>query len=546
MDDHSISSIVEDFQRARRRAGLQRVLAQLTGQSIELLAYDDVRRKLHGVEGATVRRQEVPLDAIVGSVGRHRDYDRAFSPLRDSDLERWTRVKQAVTGLGGVPPIEVYKLGDAYFVRDGNHRVSVARQLGSKSIDAYVTEVSTDVPFGPGDTPDDLIIKAEYADFLERTQLHKLRPGADLRVTVPGQYERLLEHIDVHRYFMGLDEQREVRYEEAVVHWYDTVYLPVVTLLREHGLLQDAPNRTPTDLYLWLADYRANLERNLGWTLSPAAITYSAGEEREAQPRHVRVQKRNPQNPFLQGLLVAVTGTKAGWRAVEQTILFAQHERLRLYGLHVIARPEQLEDVEGVRREFTRRCTEAGVQGELAIEIGGVIATITQRARWTDLVIAPLSHPPPQAGLRLYGGFHTLLRRCPRPILAVPGEPNRFERPVLGYNGTPNATIALFAAAYLAARWSFQLKVVTVNEAGKADRRVLDRAKAYLERHGIEATYELTEGPIVSTLLTSAREHRSDLLIVGSYEYSPLLEPFLGGVLDELLRQNQTPTLVCQ
>jgi len=246
MDPQSISRIVEDFRRARRRAGLQSVLAQLTGQSVELLAYDDVRRKLHGVESATVRRQEVPLDAIVGSVGRHRDYDRTFSPLRDSDLERWVKVKQAVTGLGGVPPIEVYKLGDAYFVKDGNHRVSVARQLGAKTIDAYVTEVDTDVPFGPGDTPDDLIIKTEYADFLERTRLHKLRPGADLRVTVPGRYETLLEHITVHRYFMGLDERREVGFEEAVAHWYDTVYLPVVALLREHGLLQDFPGRGAT------------------------------------------------------------------------------------------------------------------------------------------------------------------------------------------------------------------------------------------------------------------------------------------------------------
>jgi len=546
MDPQSISRIVEDFRRARRRAGLQSVLAQLTGQSVELLAYDDVRRKLHGVESATVRRQEVPLDAIVGSVGRHRDYDRTFSPLRDSDLERWVKVKQAVTGLGGVPPIEVYKLGDAYFVKDGNHRVSVARQLGAKTIDAYVTEVNTDVPFGPGDTPDDLIIKTEYADFLERTRLHKLRPGADLRVTVPGRYETLLEHITVHRYFMGLDERREVGFEEAVAHWYDTVYLPVVALLREHGLLQDFPGRTPTDLYLWLADYRADLERSLGWTLSPAAVTYSVGEAYGAQAREVRVQKRDPRHPFLQSLLVAVTGTEAGWRAAEQAILFAQRERLRLYGLHVVAHPEQLEATGGVRLEFARRCAEAGVQGELAVEIGRVVATIARRARWTDLVVAPLSYPPGQAGFKLYGGFHTLLRRCPRPILAVPGEPSRFERPVLGYNGTPKATIALFAAAYLAVRWGFRLKVVTVSEVGKADRLVLERAKAYLEQHGVAATYELAEGPIVPTLLASAREHRSDLLVVGSYEYPSLLEPIFGGVLDELLRQNRTPTLVCQ
>lgn len=546
MDSPGISTIVEDFRRARRKAAVQQVLAKLTGQNSELLAYDDVRRRLHGVESAAVRHQEVPLDAIVGSVGRHQDYNRAFSPLKDSDLDRWTRVKQVVTGLSGVPPIEVYKVGDAYFVKDGNHRVSVARQLGAKTIDAYVTEVSTDVPLSSDDTPDDLIVKAEYADFLERTQLHKLRPGADMRVTVPGQYERLLEHIDVHRYFMGIDEQREVSYEEAVVHWYDHVYLPVVSLLHEHGLLRDFPGRTPTDLYLWLADYRANLERDLGWTLSPDAVTYGVGEEREPQPRDVRVQRRNPRQSLLQSLLVAIDGAEAGWRALEQALHVAQVERLRLYGLHVITRVEQLEDVESVRREFARRCAGAGVKGELAIEAGGVVVTIAQRSRWTDLVVAPLNYPPGQAKLSLYGGLHTLLRRCLRPILAVPGGPSRFERPLLGYNGTPKATIALFAAAYLAARWRVRLKVVTVSEDGKADRHVLERARAYLEQYGIEADYGLVEGPIVASLLTSAREHGSDLLIVGSYEYPPLLEPILGGVLDQLLRQTCVPMLICQ
>lgn len=160
--------------------------------------------------------------------------------------------------------------------------------------------------------------------------------------------------------------------------------------------------------------------------------------------------------------------------------------------------------------------------------------------------MAPLSHPPKQAGFNLYGGFRTLLRHCPRPILAVRGTPSRFRRPVLAYNGTPKATIALFAAAYLAVRWGFQLKVVAVSEDGKVDRRVLERSQAYLQQYGIEATYELAEGPIVATLLASVWEHQSDLLIVGSYEYPSLLEPFLGGVLDDLLRQGLTPILICQ
>ncbi|MCZ7600047.1 MAG: hypothetical protein M5U09_23090 [Gammaproteobacteria bacterium] len=121
----------------------------------------------------------------------------------DEDRGRWVGVKLAMTGLEGVPPIEVYRLGDAYFVKDGNHRVSVARQLGSKYIQAYVTPVHVRVPFGPDVDRDGLIIASELAAFLEETHLDELRPVADLRVTVPGQYPTLLEHIRVHRLLHG-------------------------------------------------------------------------------------------------------------------------------------------------------------------------------------------------------------------------------------------------------------------------------------------------------------------------------------------------------
>jgi len=103
----------------------------------------------------------------------------------------------------GLPPIEVYQIGEVYFVQDGNHRVSVAYQLGARYIQAYVTEVQTRVPLTPDVQPVDLILMAEYADFLEGTRLDELRPGADLRTSIPGQYQALSEHIDVHRYYMG-------------------------------------------------------------------------------------------------------------------------------------------------------------------------------------------------------------------------------------------------------------------------------------------------------------------------------------------------------
>ncbi len=546
MDDQGAAAVAEDFRRARRRAQVQRVLTRLAGKDGRLLVYDDVRRQLHGVESAAVTRQQIPLGSIVGSVGRHQDFDRSFAPLRDSDLERWTKVKQAVTGLSGVPPIEVYKLGSAYFVRDGNHRVSVARQIGAQSIEAYITEVAAPVTMDPDDTPESLIIKAEYADFLERTQLNKLRPGADMRVSIPGQYEKLLEHIAVHRYFMGLDEKRDVSYEEAVAHGYDHVYLPAVALLREYGLTEDYPYLTPTDLYIWLADYRADLEDALDWTLTPRSVAHALREVRNPVRRDADAKDRNPRDQIVRSVLVAIDGSEAGWLALDQALLIGEREQARVYGLHVVARSGQVRQSEAISRTFAKRCGEAGVAGELAFEEGEVVSTLAGRCRWSDIVVAPLSHPPQRVSLALYGGFHTLLRRCPRPILAVPGKPSAIKRLLLGYNGTPKSTISLFTAAHLAVRGKVALKVVTVREQGKANEKLLAQARSYLDRHEIEADYELREGPVVPNLLAEASAHRADLLLVGSYEYPSLLEPVFGGVLDELLRRSRVPILIGQ
>ena len=125
------------------------------------MSYEDVVKKLKG-SGAKQRSglRDIPLDAIVGSVGRYKDFTRKFSPRRGVAEERWARVKAITEHAGGLPPIEVYQIGDAYFVIDGNHRVSVARQQGSPAIEAYVTNVDTKVLLDPSDPPDDFLINA--------------------------------------------------------------------------------------------------------------------------------------------------------------------------------------------------------------------------------------------------------------------------------------------------------------------------------------------------------------------------------------------------
>jgi len=152
-----------------------------------------------------------------------------------------------------------------YFVKDGHHRVSVARNAGQKFIDAEIIELSVTVPPDSHDSLKDLIIKGEYARFLEQTKLKQLKPDHyPIRFTVPGRYDVLLDHITTRQYYLGLKHQREVSWEEAVCSWYDRLYKRVVDKMREHRVLERFPGRTEADLYLWIMDHRYYLTQQFG------------------------------------------------------------------------------------------------------------------------------------------------------------------------------------------------------------------------------------------------------------------------------------------
>lgn len=260
-----------DFQQARFKAFLNRLAALFSGRPVRLLSYEEVREKLH-IGGPIYRGiQVVPLEKIAGSLNRYHQFDRAFLPLDNSTAERWQRVAHAFYKEISLPPIVLYKVGEVYFVVDGHHRVSVARQQGQQFIEAEVRECQTRVNITPDLKPEDLEILHDKVHFLERTNLDRLRPEARIKVTIPDGFSRMLEHIAVHRYFMGLDEQRPISEEEAVTHWYDTVYLPVVQIIRESGILEDFPGRTEADLYLWVMDHQRYLAEAFDQPLQPPA-----------------------------------------------------------------------------------------------------------------------------------------------------------------------------------------------------------------------------------------------------------------------------------
>jgi hypothetical protein len=284
LDDIS-ARVQADFASARSKAFLNDLLSLFSRKRNSLLSYDLVKERLH-IGGPIYRGiRTVEVARIVGSVNRYRDFDRAFLPAHNRIASRWQNIDRAFYEDVSLPPVVLYKVGEVYFVVDGHHRVSVARQQGQEFIEAEVRECHVKVPVGPDLQPEDLEILGARVEFLERTGLDRLRPGAQIEVTIPDGYSRMLEHIAVHRYFMGIDEQRDISEGEAVTHWYDSVYLPIVKVVQERDILREFPGRTEGDLYLWVLDHQQFLFDH-GKDLSPPE---------EAAEEYVQRLVRSPQ-----------------------------------------------------------------------------------------------------------------------------------------------------------------------------------------------------------------------------------------------------------
>jgi nucleotide-binding universal stress UspA family protein len=558
----------EDFDRARRRADLEKIVGSVTGKSADLLPFEEVRRKVRGVRGARRVLKDVPLDSIVGSVGRYEDFTRDFLPLRDSDKERWAKVELLTNEDTGLPPVDLFQIGDAYFVNDGNHRVSVARQKGHTHIEAYVTPVHTRVPLSPDIQPDELILKSELADFLECTRLDYLRPNADISVTSPGAYADLLNHIEVHHYFMGLDQKRDVPFEEAVTHWYDTVFLPVAEVIRKGDILSEFPKRTHADLYLWILRHRAELEQQLSWEVrtEAAAADFTARHSREpdrvlsrfgkkifervvlpaldAGPpvgdwRRERLAARGDGSMFID-LLVAVDETAAALDGLELALQIARLESAIIHGLHVVSSPDEVdcERVRALRVSFNRTCHAAGIPGRLAVDVGDMAECVCDRARWSDVVVLDRT-PANEMSVR------DIIQHCSRPTLLVPGPARELRRALLVYDGSPKAKEALYVATYLASRRNVSLVMFATREGEqKAMRKTVAVVRRHLRKHGVHAELLEATGPIAAAIRDGAMNAQCDLILIGGYSQHPLLA--LRNALDELLLVTRTPVMVCR
>jgi nucleotide-binding universal stress UspA family protein len=419
-----------------------------------------------------------------------------------------------------------------------------------------------------------MICKARYAEFLERTDLDKLRPQADLSVTVPGGYRILDEHIRLQQYYAGLDQQRDSSYLDAAASWYDHIYLPVIQVVREKALLQEFPSRTETDLYIWLAQHQAELEEVLGWRISTQSAADDLVDTKSEKPGLARVGKRiidavvpnelqagpvkgewrrqtliqRYLDRLFNHVLVPISGEEQSWHGLEQALVIARRENSELRGLHVVPDEAALAnpDTQLIQAQFARRCEEAGVNGRLILKTGPITQTIIDRARWNDLIVMNLAHPPGKTvAARLGSGFRQVVQRSPRPMLAVPHTVSPLDKALLAYDGSDKSKEALFMAAYLAEQWPMQLVVVMGHEKKAADTAVINHARRYLELHEIEAEFVIEPVSAADLIMDTAVSRTCNLIIMGGYGAQPVVEAVLGSTANEILQRARIPVLIC-
>jgi len=309
----------------------------------------------------------------------------------------------------------------------------------------------------------------------------------------------------VSQYILQEEQKQDVSHtgtvplQDSAAYWYDTMYIPLAEAIRYRGLLHWFPDRTVTDLYLWISENRAALEKELGWEIHSDITATDLILKRSIQSepgswRKARTVNRYTDNLFAD-ILVPLSGFKESWDALDQALVIARHDNSKLHGLHIVETKDDAEssDAMGVKARFEQTCKEADVEGSLIIDVGDVTQRICERAVLTDLIVVKITNPPATGISALQSPFRTILAESSRPLLTVPANASQFQHALLAYDGSDRSKEALFVATYLAEMWNTRLTIFTAMDGTKVKVDAQEYVKRYLEIHEVEAEYILSE-----------------------------------------------------
>ena len=270
----------EDFAKARNKALFNEVQHFLNPDEATLISFSDIKKLLRPNEESYKGMQTIPVKLIVGSESRYQDFDNRFFPKRMHLKARWEHIDMAHIKDINLPPITLYELGGVYFVRDGNHRVSVAKAKGIEFIDAEVVSLQSEIKLNPGDSLQKMtrqVINYEKRVFYGETGFGDVTDYWVLDFSAPGQYDVIYNHILTHKYYINMNLTEEIGMDKAMLSWFRSVYLPVIAVIDKHRTMKHFPNRTKGDMYVYIIKYWDEIKMKFGngYSLENAAASFT-------------------------------------------------------------------------------------------------------------------------------------------------------------------------------------------------------------------------------------------------------------------------------
>ena len=257
----------DDFYRARNKALFNEIQHFLSPEEVNLISLNDIKQLIKPQNETYIGMKVIPIEKIVGSEGRYKDFDNHFFPKSSFLKSRWEHVDQAAIDSVILPPIKVYEIAGLYFVRDGNHRVSVAKSRGTEFIDAEVVSLQSEIKLKQTDSMQDIIrqiINYEKRVFYAETSFGDITDYWCLDFTAAGRYDVIYNHILTHKYYMNQGKTEEVSMEDAINSWFNNVYMPLAGSISRKKILKKFPKRTLGDLYVWTVRYWDQLKQKFG------------------------------------------------------------------------------------------------------------------------------------------------------------------------------------------------------------------------------------------------------------------------------------------
>ncbi len=257
----------EDFSKARNQALFNELKNFMNKDKTNLMSFTEVKKMLKPQNEVYLGMKVVNIKDIVGSEGRYKDFDNLFFPKSSHLKNRWESIDKAILSDVVLPPITLYEIAGLYFVRDGNHRVSVAKMQGVEMIDAEVISLKSEIKIKPGSSREEItrqVIDYEKRVFYNETSFGDITDFWDLNFSTTGQYDVIYQHIQIHKYYINEHLEEEISMETAIKSWYEKLYIPVIENIRAQKIMSHFSNRTESDMYVWVITWWDDLKRKYG------------------------------------------------------------------------------------------------------------------------------------------------------------------------------------------------------------------------------------------------------------------------------------------